>query len=207
MTGRSIGGLLQDRISGFARSAVANPFVYDAIQYAVGVGMIRRHLASELRHAQHGTLLDVGAGTGLYVGCAPSSARYVWFDHDRAKLRGFWFRHGRSTPAILGDATRIGLSDKSVDYAMCTNLMHHLSDVELSSLMGELARVTRRRVLLLDPLADASWVGQLLWKYDRGSYPRTRTRLLAAVSDAFEVERTREFARFHRYLLLVATPR
>ena len=70
-------------------------------------------------------MLDVGAGTGLYLALFPSTAKYIWLDNDREKLQGFQTRASAAVPAILGDGTRIGLHDKSVDYATCIAVTHH----------------------------------------------------------------------------------
>lgn len=184
---------------------VESTHLYDAAQFAAGAGLIRQRLRPHLRHVGNATVLDVGAGTGIYSACLPESARYVWFDHDRHKLAAFRRRSGRL--AIIGDATRIALADKSIDYSMCTHLAHHLDDQQFPQFLGELARVTRRGIVVQDAVGAAGVASRMLWSIDRGSHPRSRTQLMQALSQWFTIEHTEEYARFHRYLLVVGSPR
>ena len=179
--------------------------LYDIVQHAVGADLIRRHLTPVMAGLGDGLVLDVGAGTGLYTSCIPSVARYVWYDRDVQKLRRFRTHH-RSSPAVLGDATRLAFRDKSVDWTLCVNLTHHLSDPELDVLLKEICRITRRTTVIHDPIAVNRRVSSALWRYDRGSHPRTREAMLSAAGSHLVVRRVIEFGRFHRYLLMVGEP-
>jgi hypothetical protein len=55
--------------------------------------------------------------------CSPQR-RNIWLDNDRQKLHGFQTRASALVLAVLGDGTRIGLRDKSVDYATCIAVTH-----------------------------------------------------------------------------------
>jgi ubiquinone/menaquinone biosynthesis C-methylase UbiE len=137
----------------------------------------------------------------------PKTAEYIWLDNDQEKLRGFSAK-GLKGRTILCDATRIPLPDKSVDYATCVGVAHHLSDEELAVVLKEIARIVRTRLVLLDPVWwPASWVSRLMWSYDRGTHPRTADALLAAVGHHFEVGGQERFAIYHRYVLVEAKPR
>jgi len=193
-------------ITNIIHSIVAIPFVYDAVQHLAGIDHIRQRLKPLFAETAGQSVLDVGAGTGLFLSVFPPSARYIWLDTDPQKLRGFQTRADRSIPAILGDGTRIGLRDKSVDYATCTAVTHHLTDSQLVELVSELARVVRKKLFFLDPLDTDAWQSALMWKYDRGSHPRTAQALTAAIEQQFTIERSESFSIYHRYLLLSANP-
>ena len=153
-------------------------------------------------------MLDAGAGTGLYATIVPPSCRYVWLDNDPEKLRGYQVRRAANAWCILGDATRIALADRAVDWTLCTHFTHHLTDSELSRFLGELARVTRTGLILEDGIRDdARWLSRTGWSLDRGSHPRTRPQLVEAVSAHFRLEKVEEFTRLHRYVILKATVR
>jgi hypothetical protein len=47
----------------------------------------------------------------------------------------------------------------------------------------------------------------MLWKYDRGSHPRTEAGLRQAIGRHFEVVRVESRTNNHRYLLLTLRPR
>lgn len=185
---------------------VAQPAVYDTVQRLAGYKVTLRRLQPVLAETADQSVLDVGAGTGLYVAALPASARYLWLDNDTDKLRGFQARTGRKV-ALIGDGTQIGLRDKSVDYAICIAVMHHLDALQFQQLLAELARVVRKRLFLLDALATDAWTSTLLWRYDRGSTPHTAQQLTDAVATYFDIEQSDSYAIYHRYLLLTARPK
>jgi ubiquinone/menaquinone biosynthesis C-methylase UbiE len=184
----------------------AQPIVYDAIQQLVGIQHSIDRLRPHLAETAGSTVLDVGAGTGLFFPAFPPSARYLWLDNDPKKLEGFRVRAPHAA-AILGDGSNIGLADKSVDYATCIAIAHHLNDEQLDRFAGELSRVVRRKIFVIDPLYSDAWQSQLLWKYDRGSYPRTSEHLTSAIAQYFDIEHNDIYVVYHRYLLVVAQVR
>ncbi len=152
-------------------------------------------------------VLDVGAGTGNIAQLLPQSTIYIGLDNDPKKLRGYKAKWPFGL-AILGDATRIGLKDKSVSYAFCVDLAHHLSDNELSFLFRELARVVKRKLIFVDPIENKkSKISNLLWKYDRGSHPRSPKALYSTMESWFEVEHIEHFAVYHHYILCIGIPK
>jgi ubiquinone/menaquinone biosynthesis C-methylase UbiE len=186
---------------------VAHPAIYDLVQRLAGRETNLRRLAPTLSVAAGGLLLDVGAGTGEGARAAPPSARYLWLDRDPRKLAGFAAKK-RPGLAVVGDAARIGLRDKSVDVALCMAMSHHLSDAELDALLGEVARVCRKRFVFLDALdAPASLLSRVLWRYDRGSYPRRPEALLGALRERFEIDHVERYATLHQFLLCSGSPR
>ena len=178
---------------------------YDVVQRALGLGLVRERVTRLMARAPAALILDVGGGTGLYVPCLPSSARYVWLDLDPVKLAGFRARHGPRA-AILADGSRLPLRDKSVDYVMCINVTHHLDDAQLERLFSEVARVTRGRVALNDALRTTAWASRLLWMLDGGSHPRPRAALIAALERTHHIESVEDYSRFHQYVLISASP-
>jgi ubiquinone/menaquinone biosynthesis C-methylase UbiE len=159
-----------------------------------------------LQQTKGDVVLDVGGGTGGTISILPSLGAYIWLDNDPMKLKGF----RRKQPllnGLLGDATRIPLRDKSVDDVLCVAVLHHLSDEQVSQFLREAARVARKRFILMDPVERAgSIVSRLLWKYDRGSYPRTIEALRSAMQTQFHIEHTEQFAVYHEYLICIGSP-
>lgn len=186
---------------------VAQPLVYDAVQKLFGLAEAHRQMRPFLEETAGCLVLEVGAGTGGWAEVLPPTARYLWYDNDREKLRGFRAKHVSSL-AVLADAANICLKDKSVDYALCIAVSHHLTDEELDTALRQLARVCRKKLIFMDPyLSDASFVSNLIWKYDRGSHPRYPDSLAAAIEKWFDIDRRMEFAVYHHYLICTATPR
>ena len=193
-------------ISNILHTLVANPGIYDTVQRLVGMNFSIKQMKPIFEQMSGCVVLDIGAGTGLYLSAFPANSQYIWLDNDSQKLEGFQKR-SNGLPAILGDATQIGLADKAVDFATCIAIVHHLDDAQFHRFVDEAARVVRTKLILLDPLATEAWQSKLLWRYDRGSYPRTAEQLKNALSRRFDVEQVDYYAVYHRYAILHARPK
>src|SRR5687767_11468963 len=101
-------------LSRIAHRVVAHPWVYDGIQALLGHKQSCKHLAPYLLVTAGCSVLEIGAGTGLWWPVVPRSAFYIWMDNDPVKLRGFLAKQPASA-AMLGDATCLGLREHSVD--------------------------------------------------------------------------------------------
>jgi SAM-dependent methyltransferase len=133
--------------------------------------LVNRYLgdASALRHSvlaeiereglREFALLDVGAGSGELLRVA---ARWAQVSGRRARLVGLEL-NAQSARAILqeskdfsfissvrGDALLLPFADNEFDYVMCSLFTHHLKDEQVLALLAEMARVSRRRVFVID---------------------------------------------------------
>jgi SAM-dependent methyltransferase len=180
--------------------------LYDLVQNLAGFRTTSHRYRAALAPLAHKTVLDVGGGTGLIGSLLPPTATYICVDADRRKLAGLARRlpHARG---ILGDATRLDFPDRSVDWALCFALSHHLSDAELPRLFAELARVAREGLIFQDAVRSSRWRSRLLWALDRGSVLRDEATLLVALCEHFDAEDVQRFDVHHRYLLCRARPR
>jgi ubiquinone/menaquinone biosynthesis C-methylase UbiE len=190
---------------------VAHPRVYDACQLAAGASYLHRRLARAIEPLCDARfVIDIGGGTGGSRDLWSPATRYVCLDLDPQKLAGYAAKHPGGL-ALQADATRLPLADGIVDAVVCTLVTHHLTDDQLDAMLADAARVLspgRGRLILLDAVwAPRRLPGRLLWRYDRGSFPRPEHRLRAAVDRVFEVDSWQTFAVWHRYALAVARPR
>jgi SAM-dependent methyltransferase len=190
---------LFDRICG-------SPVLYDAVQRAAGLEGLKRRLSPILGHLGPGTLLDVGAGTGSFYALLPPHVKYVPLDVDDRKLDRLRQKH-KGVDGIVASATALPFEEASFDYTLCTNVAHHLSDPELHLLVAELARVTRRQLVFVDPLVTKRLASRVLWSIDRGSYPRSYEELVETLTARFDNQQTEALALLHRYVVFVGTPR
>jgi ubiquinone/menaquinone biosynthesis C-methylase UbiE len=196
-----------DMIQSLAHKIVSNPKVYDWVQKAAGADTVGRFVAPHLTETAGHLLLDVGGGTGSSRALMPESTRYIWMDNDAQKLSGFRRKRPLDLGA-MGAATQLSFRNKSVDYGLCMAVLHHLTDSQLGSMLDELARVLVRRLIVLDPLeCTERLTSNMLWKYDRGSFPRTNNQIRAALERRFQLEHVAELTVYHRYILCVASPK
>lgn len=120
-----------------------------------GYRCLRRHL-DPLRKEAEIRILDVGAGDGAALlhlrEWAPDGWRFVGLDRHADIVRlarrrvSPWHRVG----IVRGDALRLPFEDASFDVALCTLTLHHFSNREAVSVIREMARVARRRILVND---------------------------------------------------------
>ncbi len=173
--------------------------VYNAVQFAAGVAVIRRWLTPRIALLAPGTIVDVGAGTGLFTDLVPDTNVYTAVDLDAERLERLSERFPRAA-TVVGDARFLPFPDASFDFAMCLAVAHHLP--EINPLLTELRRVTRKHVLLWEPVKTTRLASRALWSIDQGDWPRTREQLLDAFGQHFAVRYVDDFALFHSYLLL-----
>lgn len=150
-------------------------------QFFGGRAPLRRELArflAEEPEAAALTLLDVGSGSGdLARHAVEELARVarplnaVALDRDRTALA---LAAAVGLPCAQADALRLPFADRSIDLVMAVKFTHHFHGPALEALLAELARVARRRVLVLD--IRRSWLayaGFVAW-----SRVFTRNRLV-----------------------------
>jgi ubiquinone/menaquinone biosynthesis C-methylase UbiE len=98
------------------------------------------------------TILDVGAGDGALGKIMETWAQqrgWTWqvinLDMSLAALS----LHSRGTN-VVGSATRLPFCTGSVDVVIASQMAHHLTDSEVTQLLGEAWRVASRAVLMCD---------------------------------------------------------
>jgi SAM-dependent methyltransferase len=130
-------------------------------RYLGDAGALRRSVLSAIGRdgAREFSLLDVGAGSGELLRVAALRARR---DGRRARLVGLELNaraaHAvleesggfREIGAVRADALRLPFADGAFDYVMCSLFTHHLRDDSVVRLLGEMSRVARRRVFVID---------------------------------------------------------
>jgi ubiquinone/menaquinone biosynthesis C-methylase UbiE len=188
---------------------VANPQVYDFVQFAVGGQVVDKHIADRLRKLQAPQMVvDIGGGTGAMQELFSPDAMYICLDIDPLKLRGYRNKHSQSR-AILGDATAAPVKSGSADLVVCKFLAHHIPDDNVGTLLKECYRMLKPdgTLLFVEPLRnDRRLRSRLLWKYDRGSFPRTLEEVRRMVEKGGRIVEGDSFACIHQYIIYLAKP-
>jgi ubiquinone/menaquinone biosynthesis C-methylase UbiE len=180
----------------------AHPWVYDRIQTLAGQGQNLDRISRQTAAMRVETVVDVGGGTGASRKLWPVGCRYVCLDIEMPKLKGFRSKVP-SGLAVLSDATRMSIATESADVVMCMAVAHHLTDPMLDQVFEEALRVLRvgGRLILLDPVLNRELLmGRILWRLDRGSYPRTAEELREKMEGRFKIVHWEKFAIYHEYV-------
>ena len=180
-------------------------WAYDQVQRLAGARKVRSRIRNRLTSLDlvPAVALDVGGGTGLNRILLPDSWTYICLDHDLSKLRGMAGKYPKAM-ALLADAASLPLADGTIGLILCTAVAHHLPDDLFNDLLGGCSRVLKNSGYFV--FLDAVWepanrVSRMLWKFDRGSYPRTAETLRSLILRHFRIERWELFAVYHRYIL------
>jgi len=187
--------------------AVAKPWVYDWVQFMAGARYTRRRLAAQIAQLHPASLvLDVAGGTGMFRDLWPSTCTYICLDNDMLKLRGFLNRNPNGVP-LLADVTQAPIRSDVADVVLCVAAFHHIPEEFLVNFISESMRLVKNtgKFIFLDAIwKPTRWTGRLLWKYDRGSYPRRPETLYSLISGHAEIIHWEHFAIFHECILGVA---
>ena len=118
------------------------------------------HRSSTTDHRPRATLLDVGTG----------AADLPWRAREIARRRGLVLTtigvdgaltlvttaRTRLTEGVCGNALALPFADHSVDFVLCSQLLHHFDHPGALAVIAELDRVARRRVIISD--LRRSWI-------------------------------------------------
>lgn len=113
-----------------------------------------RREAMELSGWQPGEkVLDLCTGTGeLALTFAAQAAVVIGVDLARGALKVASTKSMGNVPTwIEMDATRLGFADCSFDVSMLSLALHHMPEPVQGEVLKELRRVTRRRVVIIEP--------------------------------------------------------
>jgi len=188
----------------------SNPVVYDVSQKIAGSGPLDPVLAQVTSvAAADARVLDVGGGTGRSRHLWPRTCTYVLIDTDAIMLSGLAASRRPGFP-VRGDATTLPIASSTMDWVLCKQVSHHISDDGLADLFSEIRRVLKPggQFIYVDCVwRPESWIARMLWKYDRGSHPRAEEELRRAFDPYFEILDVRSCVNNHRYVMFALSPR
>jgi SAM-dependent methyltransferase len=129
-------------------------------------------------HAGPLSILDVGSGSGDLPGALRECARrrglvanVVALDRDATAVS---LASRQPLDVVQGDALRLPFAGRSIDVVTATKFAHHFHGGGLARLVSEMARVARRRVIILE--IRRHWLAY--WGFIAWSRVFTRNRLV-----------------------------
>ena len=105
------------------------------------------------------SILDLGAGSGELLRVAATWARQA---HRRLRAVGLEMNermaesileeseHFDEISSVRGDALKLPFADAEFDYVICSLFTHHLLDEQVVQVLGEMTRVAKRRIFVID---------------------------------------------------------
>lgn len=124
------------------------------------------------------SVVDVGAGSGDLARSLLDRlkqkgivGRAIAVDRDQVALR---LAQANGVEALQVDALRLPFADRCIDLVTAVKFAHHLEGAALSRMVAEMARVARRRVVILD--IRRHWLAY--WGFVAWSRVGTRNRLV-----------------------------
>jgi len=111
------------------------------------------------------SVLDMCTGTGeIALAFAAQGANVVGTDIARGMLqRAFSKSQYKNSAWSEMDATRLAFSDKSFDISVLSLALHHMPESVQLKVLRELRRVTRKRVILVEPNTPVNPTWIPLW--------------------------------------------
>jgi SAM-dependent methyltransferase len=186
---------------------VANPRVYDAVQAAVGARLIEQRMQTQLEALSGSTcVVDIGGGTGLLKSLFSEDCLYICLDIDPVKIDGYRDKDATGV-AVLADATVAPILAGSVDLVVCKCLSHHIPPDRIADLFREGFRILKPNgtLLFVDAVRNEKrFRSKFMWRYDRGSFPRTIDEVRALLAQHGRIDHWEEFAYLHEYVLCLA---
>ena len=142
------------------------------------------------------TLLDVGSG----LGDIPCRARQTAQAHGVTlaavglELTAELARATRDAvgTAVCGDALALPFADKSIDVVTCSQVLHHFPDDTAATLLCEMSRVARHRIIVAD--LRRSWLAIAgLWtvSFPLGFHPVSRHDGVVSIRRGFTPDELR----------------
>jgi len=122
------------------------------------------------------TAIDVGSGSGdipqaLREMLPGRTLQVLALDRDVTAVAS---AHRRALSVVRGDALCLPFGDRTIDLVIAVKFAHHFHGPSLDRLLGEMARVARHRVVILD--IRRHWLAY--WGFRAWSLLFTRNRLV-----------------------------
>ena len=194
-------------LTGAAHRIAAIPAVYDLIQRVTGLSSCNAFCRVQVSPVRSGAIvIDAGGGTALARDVFPRECIYICLDTAPEKLS--MARRRAGALAVLGDIAAMPFPNAVADLVFARSVAHHLDEDQLVDLLVEARRVLRPggRFVLVEPYRNpGNPLSQVLWRYDRGSNPRSREALVALMNEHFSEVSNRTVRTAHHVLVSVGT--
>lgn len=159
-----------------------NPTVSKVQRLVLDGGRVRG-LREGLKQLEYRTVLDIGCGLGECCRVTRPGGRYVGVDNSFPRIAYARARYPEHR-FLVGDALAVPFADRSFDVVMLIDTSHHLTDEQFRRALSELKRLSRRYIVVSDPLVyeGQNAVSKFFYRLDRGACFRREEESLSVFS-------------------------
>lgn len=96
------------------------------------------------------SVLDVGAGSGELLRSLTRQIEGAFLVGVELNAEAARTIRGAGLNSLRADAMKLPFADDSFDYVFCSLFLHHLDDGPAMTMLGEMSRVARKRIFVID---------------------------------------------------------
>lgn len=166
----------------FVTAVFDTPVLYAGLRALFLGGLPTRPVLKLLQATKDDVVLDIGCGTGFIANMIPFR-HYYGFDMDAEAIRRAKLRNIPNTTFVVSMVQDYDFGSVLPTKAILYGVLHHLSDADAIELLKRLAASRVQSVVTLDPVyAQFNMINNILCRYDRGRYVRTRADINTLIS-------------------------
>lgn len=159
------------------------PFISNIQRNCLDLGRVEG-LVKALEPYDYESVLDVGCGLG--ESCAVKKGKYIGLDNSFLRVH-YASKRFKECSFLMADALELPMKDRSFDLVMMIDTSHHLTDRQFEIVLKELKRVSRKFVVISDPILTKGQnkLSSFFYSLDRGACFRdtnATTHLLRGLS-------------------------
>lgn len=168
---------------------INNIWLYEKIRILLNGNLYKDVILRELKPQPTEAVLDVGCGTGYYSQVV--KGKYIGVDINPYLIN--YANHiysGTNKKFYASDLqTLIKLKIiKHADKAFIINVLHHLKDQEVISLLTSLKKITKKKIIIVDTdKGGANWFQRIFYLFDDGHYIRSQQELQSLIRKSLHI--------------------
>jgi ubiquinone/menaquinone biosynthesis C-methylase UbiE len=164
--------MMQAVLQTLTRRLAKNPRWFSLIRDVVNLGGVRHVIARAVELAETDEVVDVGCGVGELCTLVRGSYYGIDYNPDYIKYASQRYGNPRRRFEVLDAKNLARLPLKGFDKAFYISMLHHFSDRDNVEILGQIGRITRQEVIVIDLVPSTNPVKKLLCSLDRGEYLR-----------------------------------
>ena len=191
---------------------LSNPIVFNQVRKLIAGDQAntKDFIKNALIKYRVKSVLDVGCGTGDFFEAVPTTVNYLGIDINKQFILFARSHYGsKNNQFITQDLTSNQFSLKQkFDAVLLISMLHHLSDIELETILSKIKKITTKVVIIADIIPEPPGpLRKLMVKMDQGKYIRKSGDKLKILAKYFSIEEKKlVFSRLAVQFGVICTP-